>query len=37
MKRYVDGTAASANAADAGKQAKALAERGWLYAQRIGR
>ncbi len=35
MKRYVDGTAASAHAADAGKRAKALAELGWKYAQRV--
>ena len=35
MKRYVDGTAASAHAADAGMRAKALAEIGWRYAQRI--
>lgn len=35
MKRYVDGTAASAHAADAGMRARALAERGWQYAQRF--
>ncbi|MBK8768559.1 MAG: phosphotransferase [Burkholderiaceae bacterium] len=35
MKRYVDGTAASAHAADAGMRAKSLAEIGWRYAQRI--
>lgn len=35
MKRYLDGTAASAQAANAGVQAKALAERGWQYAQRL--
>ena len=35
MKRHVDGTAASAHAADAGQRAKALAEIGWRYAQRF--
>ncbi len=35
MKRYLDGTAASAHAADAGQRARILAERGWQYAQRL--
>jgi aminoglycoside phosphotransferase (APT) family kinase protein len=35
MKRYVDGTAASQQAADAGKRARPLAEQGWQIAQRI--
>jgi aminoglycoside phosphotransferase (APT) family kinase protein len=35
MKRHVDGTAASAHAADAGQRAKALAVIGWRYAQRF--
>jgi aminoglycoside phosphotransferase (APT) family kinase protein len=34
MKRYVDGTAASQQALDAGKRAKPLAELGWQYARR---
>ena len=32
MKRYVDGTAASAQALNAGKQARPLADMGWAYA-----
>ncbi len=32
MKRYVDGTASSAQALKAGKQARPLAEMGWAYA-----
>ena len=37
MKRYVDGTAASQQALDAGKRAKPLAELGWTYAERAMR
>ena len=33
MKRYVDGTAASQQALDAGKRARPMAELGWKYAQ----
>ena len=35
MKRYMDGTAASDQALDAGKRARALGELGWEYAQKI--
>ena len=35
MKRVVDGTAASARAAEAGARARAMAELGWTYAQRV--
>ncbi len=34
MKRYVDGTAASAQALENGKAARPMAELGWKYAQR---
>jgi len=33
MKRYVDGTAASAQALESGKMARPMAELGWAYAQ----
>jgi aminoglycoside phosphotransferase (APT) family kinase protein len=36
MKRALDGTAASAEALDAGRRARPLAELGWTYAQRAG-
>jgi aminoglycoside phosphotransferase (APT) family kinase protein len=36
MKRVVDGTAASAQAAAAGARARTMAELGWTYAQRVG-
>jgi aminoglycoside phosphotransferase (APT) family kinase protein len=36
MKRALEGTAASAEALDAGKRARPLAELGWKYAQRAG-
>jgi hypothetical protein len=36
MKRALDGTAASREAADAGKRARPLAEMGWQYARRAG-
>jgi aminoglycoside phosphotransferase (APT) family kinase protein len=36
MKRVVDGTAASAQAAAAGARARPMAELGWSYAQRAG-
>ena len=36
MKRVVDGTAASAQAAAAGARARSMAELGWTYAQRLG-
>ena len=36
MKRVVDGTAASAEAAQAGSRARPLAEIAWKFAQRIG-
>jgi aminoglycoside phosphotransferase (APT) family kinase protein len=36
MKRVVDGTAASAQAAAAGARARMMAELGWTYAQRVG-
>jgi aminoglycoside phosphotransferase (APT) family kinase protein len=36
MKRALDGTAASAEALDAGRRARPLAELGWKYAQRAG-
>ena len=36
MKRALDGTAASREAADAGKRARPMAELGWKYAQRAG-
>ncbi|MGI9026373.1 MAG: phosphotransferase [Burkholderiaceae bacterium] len=35
MKRVVDGTAASAQAAEAGARARMMAELGWTYAQRV--
>jgi len=35
MKRVVDGTAASAQAAAAGSRARTMAELGWTYAQRV--
>lgn len=35
MKRHVDGTAASAQAAQAGNRARGMAELGWKYAQRV--
>ena len=35
MKRVVDGTAASAQAAEAGARARMMAELGWAYAQRV--
>ncbi len=35
MKRVVDGTAASAQAAEAGARARTMAELGWAYAQRV--
>ena len=35
MKRVVDGTAASAQAAEAGKRARTMAELGWSYAERV--
>ncbi len=35
MKRVVDGTAASAQAADAGRRAKPMAELAWHYAQKV--
>lgn len=37
MKRVVDGTAASAQAVEAGKRARPMAELGWRYAQRVGK
>jgi aminoglycoside phosphotransferase (APT) family kinase protein len=36
MKRVVDGTAASAQAAAAGERARFMAELGWTYAQKAG-
>ena len=36
MKRVVDGTASSAQATDAGKRARPMAEMGWAYAQKSG-
>jgi aminoglycoside phosphotransferase (APT) family kinase protein len=36
MKRVVDGTAASAQAAAAGSRARTMAELGWSYARRVG-
>lgn len=36
MKRYVDGTAASAQAKAAGQAARPMAELGWEYARKIG-
>ncbi|MGO4302713.1 phosphotransferase [Cupriavidus sp. RAF12] len=36
MKRVVDGTASSAQALDAGKRARPMAEMGWTYAQKSG-
>ena len=36
MKRHLDGTASSPQAAAAGRQARLLAEIGWRYAQRLG-
>jgi aminoglycoside phosphotransferase (APT) family kinase protein len=35
MKRVVDGTAASAQAVDAGRRAKPMAELAWRYAQKV--
>ena len=35
MKRVVDGTASSAQATEAGKRARPMAELGWQYAQRV--
>ena len=35
MKRVVDGTAASAQAIDAGRRAKPMAELAWRYAQKV--
>ncbi|WP_042271701.1 phosphotransferase [Paraburkholderia heleia] len=35
MKRVVDGTAASAQATDAGRRAKPMAELAWRYAQKV--
>lgn len=35
MKRVVEGTAASAQAADAGRRAKPMAELAWQYAQKV--
>ncbi|TKC80067.1 phosphotransferase family protein [Trinickia terrae] len=35
MKRVVDGTAASAQAADAGRRARPMAELAWQYAQKV--
>jgi aminoglycoside phosphotransferase (APT) family kinase protein len=37
MKRVVDGTAASAQAVDAGKRARPMAELAWRYAQKVGK
>jgi aminoglycoside phosphotransferase (APT) family kinase protein len=37
MKRVVDGTAASAQAVDAGRRARPMAELAWRYAQKVGR
>ncbi len=37
MKRALEGTAASAQAPDAGRRARPLAELGWQYAQRAMR
>jgi aminoglycoside phosphotransferase (APT) family kinase protein len=36
MKRVVDGTAASAQALDAGRRARPMAELAWHYAQKVG-
>ena len=36
MKRVVDGTASSAQALDAGKRARPMAEMGWEYAKKAG-
>ncbi|MCY1365661.1 Phosphotransferase enzyme family protein [compost metagenome] len=36
MKRVVDGTASSAQATDAGKRARPMAEMGWEYAKKAG-
>jgi len=36
MKRVVDGTASSAQAMEAGKRARPMAELGWKYAQQAG-
>lgn len=35
MKRYVDGTASSAQALKSGKSARAMAEMGWRYANKV--
>jgi len=37
MKRVTDGTAASAQAVDAGRRARPMAELAWRYAQKVGR
>ncbi|SAK38954.1 phosphotransferase [Caballeronia ptereochthonis] len=37
MKRVVDGTAASAQAVDAGRRARPMAELAWQYAQKVGK
>jgi aminoglycoside phosphotransferase (APT) family kinase protein len=37
MRRVVDGTAASAQAIDAGRRARPMAELAWTYAQKVGR
>ncbi|WP_244815778.1 phosphotransferase [Caballeronia sp. Lep1P3] len=37
MKRVTDGTAASAQAIDAGRRARPMAELAWKYAQKVGR
>ncbi|KIG04726.1 phosphotransferase [Caballeronia concitans] len=37
MKRVTDGTAASAQAIDAGRRARPMAELAWQYAQKVGR
>jgi aminoglycoside phosphotransferase (APT) family kinase protein len=36
MKRVVDGTAANEQALESGQRARAMAELGWHYAQRVG-
>ncbi|MDR5750970.1 MULTISPECIES: phosphotransferase [unclassified Caballeronia] len=36
MKRVTEGTASSAQAVDAGRRAKPMAELAWLYAQKVG-
>ena len=37
MKRYVDGTAASQQALDAGSRARPMAEMGWAQVERMRR